>query len=135
LEADKQKLKVQLRASTWHAPKGQTFWSMPVQLDAFGGAAVVSVPCPPSDATTSRLSMTSLYVMSVTASQVNAKSLLLFEGLVSACLGHSSEVRHGQSGSIIHSSAGRQIMASHGFHQARHELIFFVCDRVEGSCY
>lgn len=67
----RRKLKLQLRASQICAPPGQTFWSDPVRLDALGGAAVVSVPCPLHKSPQS-LRQPAMYMLAVTASQVSA---------------------------------------------------------------
>ncbi len=70
---------VQLRLHESQAPFGQTFWSEAVHLDAFGGAAVVTVPCSASALQTENISalnvaaqkhLRSCYTLSVTARQV-----------------------------------------------------------------
>ncbi|KAK2078489.1 hypothetical protein QBZ16_003329 [Prototheca wickerhamii] len=68
------RLRLQLRASPLAAAPGQTYWSVPVTLDAQGGAAIVSVPCPDGGATGRagaghRLDRAAL-VLAVTASPV-----------------------------------------------------------------
>ena len=66
----RRKLKLQLRASQIQAPSGRTFWSTPVQLDAVGGAAVVSVPCPLQGPPSSTVDHRAAYMVAVTAAQV-----------------------------------------------------------------
>ena len=67
----RRKLKLQLRASQIQAPPGRTFWSTPVQLDAVGGAAVVSVPCPLQGPPSSAVDHRAAYMVAVTAAQVS----------------------------------------------------------------
>ena len=66
----RRKLDLQLRASQIRAPPGRTLWSSPVHLDALGGAAVVSVPCPMSGTASAVLDHRAAYVLAVTATQV-----------------------------------------------------------------
>ena len=75
---------VQLRLHESQAPFGQTFWSEAVHLDAFGGAAVVTVPCSASALQTENISalnvasqkhLRSCYTLSVTARQVGLSAV------------------------------------------------------------
>ena len=77
-------LKLQLRASQMCAPAGQTFWSSPVRLDALGGAAVVSVPCPMQNSAHS-LRSPAIYMLAITATQVGCHRQILS---LQRCLGN-----------------------------------------------
>lgn len=70
VEAHKQKVRLQLCATTATSQSGKAFWSDPVQLDALGGAAVVEAPCPMTAVTPSRKEALAGYRLAVTAVQV-----------------------------------------------------------------
>ena len=83
---------VQLRLHESQAPFGQTFWSEAVHLDAFGGAAVVTVPCSASALQTENISalnvaaqkhLRSCYTLSVTARQVGLSAVAVQESCMS----------------------------------------------------
>ena len=71
------RLRIQLRASPCAAPPGRTFWSSPVQLDALGAAAVVSVPAAMAARAGTPLDADSAIVVSLTAVEVRALSTCL----------------------------------------------------------
>ena len=64
------RLSLQLRASQIKAAAGGNLWSDSVQLDALGGAAVVSVPCPMQGPAAPKARYKSAYLLAVTAAQV-----------------------------------------------------------------
>ncbi len=70
----RRRLRVQLRVSNMRAPYGRSFWSEPLQLDALGGAAIVSVPCPGPSPSYAQPDARAAYALSVTASQVGLYS-------------------------------------------------------------
>ena len=103
---------VQLRLHESQAPFGQTFWSEAVHLDAFGGAAVVTVPCSASALQTENISalnvaaqkhLRSCYTLSVTARQVGSVLPLRWLGLSQHTNGGCSE--QPQKCAINHSAA------------------------------
>jgi hypothetical protein len=71
----RRRVRLQLRASSMHAPWGATYWSDAVQLDALGGAAVVSVPCPAAGPAHTLPDPRAAYMLTVTANQVLAGAL------------------------------------------------------------
>lgn len=66
----RRRLRVQLRVSNMRAPYGRSLWSEPLQLDALGGAAIVTVPCPGPSPSYAQPDARAAYALSVTASQV-----------------------------------------------------------------
>ena len=69
----RRRVRLQLRASSMRAPWGATYWSDAVQLDALGGAAVVSVPCPVAGpAHHAAPTRAAAYMLTVTANQVRS---------------------------------------------------------------
>ncbi|PSC70464.1 Methionine gamma-lyase isoform A [Micractinium conductrix] len=70
LQPHRQRLRLEIRATQCQAPPGRTYWSDPVELDALGGAAVVTVPSPLLPPTAAIPAARAAYQMSVTASQV-----------------------------------------------------------------
>lgn len=81
VEAHRQKVRLQLCATTATSQAGQPFWSSPVQLDALGGAAVVEAPCPMTAAPSHKEAQAG-FQLAVTAVQVES---CLF------CMEHASE--------------------------------------------
>ena len=75
----RRRLRVQLRVSNMRAPYGRSFWSEPLQLDALGGAAIVSVPCPGPSPSYAHPDARAAYALSVTASQASFLSCTLCE--------------------------------------------------------
>ena len=71
VEAHKQKVRLQLCATTATSSTGQPLWSSPVQLDALGGAAVVEAPCPITTIAASHREAQAGYQLAVTAVQVS----------------------------------------------------------------
>ena len=71
VEAHRQKVRLQLCATTATSPAGQAFWSSPVQLDALGGAAVVEAPCPMTAAPSHKEAQAG-FQLAVTAVQVES---------------------------------------------------------------
>lgn len=69
VEAHRQKVRLQLCATTATSQAGQPFWSSPVQLDALGGAAVVEAPCPMTAAPSHKEAQAG-FQLAVTAVQV-----------------------------------------------------------------
>lgn len=67
----RRRLRVQLRVSNMRAPYGRSFWSEPLQLDALGGAAIVSVPCPGPSPSYAHPDARAAYALAVTASQAS----------------------------------------------------------------
>lgn len=65
----RRKLRLQLRVTQMKAGHGRTFWSLPVRLDALGGAAIVAVPSP-IQSIGSAAAYKAGYIMAVTAKQV-----------------------------------------------------------------
>ena len=74
VEAHKQKVRLQLCATTATSATGQPLWSSPVQLDALGGAAVVEAPCPITMIAPSHREAQAGYQLAVTAVQVSLLS-------------------------------------------------------------
>ena len=70
VEAHKQKVRLQLCATTATSLSGSAFWSASVQLDAFGGADVVEAPCPMTSGTPSQKEAQAGYRLAVSAVQV-----------------------------------------------------------------
>ncbi len=70
VEAHRQKVRLQLCATTATSHSGKAFWSDSVQLDALGGAAVVEAPCPMTGGTSSQKEGQAGYRLAVTAVQV-----------------------------------------------------------------
>ena len=70
----RRRLRVQLRVSNMRAPYGRSFWSEPLQLDAQGGAAIVSVPCPGPSPSYAQPDARAAYALSVTANRVGLHS-------------------------------------------------------------
>ena len=70
VEAHRQRVRLQLCATTAISHAGKAFWSDPVQLDALGGAAVVDAPCPMTAVTPSLKEAQAGYRLAVTAVQV-----------------------------------------------------------------
>jgi hypothetical protein len=70
VEAHRQKVRLQLCATTATSHSGKAFWSDSVQLDALGGAAVVEAPCPMTGGTPSQKEAQAGYRLAVTAVQV-----------------------------------------------------------------
>jgi len=62
----------QVRASPYKADAGATYWSEPLQLDALGAAAVVTVPAPLQGLAAGAQAPNAAIVVSVTARQVPA---------------------------------------------------------------
>ena len=71
VEAHRQKVRLQLCATTATSSTGQPLWSSPVQLDALGGAAVVEAPCPMTAVAPSHRDAQAGYQLAVTAVQVH----------------------------------------------------------------
>ena len=71
VEAHRQKVRLQLCATTATSRAGQPFWSSPVQLDALGGAAVVEAPCPMTAAPSHKEAQAG-FQLAVTAVQVKS---------------------------------------------------------------
>ena len=65
----RRRLRVQLRVSNMRAPYGRSFWSEPLQLDAQGGAAIVSVPCSGPSPSYAQPDARAAYALSVTANR------------------------------------------------------------------
>jgi hypothetical protein len=63
-------LAVQVRASPYKATEGSSYWSEPLQLDALGAAAVVTVPAPLQGLASGTTAPNAAVVVSVTARQV-----------------------------------------------------------------
>lgn len=74
VEAHRQKVRLQLCATTATSQAGQPFWSNPVQLDALGGAAVVEAPCPMTAAPSHKEAQAG-FQLAVTAVQVGSAPL------------------------------------------------------------
>ena len=70
VEAHRQRVRLQLCATTAISQAGKAFWSDSVQLDALGGAAVVEAPCPMTAVTPSLKEAQAGYRLAVTAVQV-----------------------------------------------------------------
>ena len=70
VEAHRQRVRLQLCATTAISHAGKAFWSDPVQLDALGGAAVVEAPCPMTAVTPNLKEAQAGYRLAVTAVQV-----------------------------------------------------------------
>ncbi|KAA6426828.1 MAG: Vacuolar sorting-associated [Trebouxia sp. A1-2] len=70
VEAHRQKVRLQLCATTATSHSGKAFWSDSVQLDALGGAAVVEAPCPMTGGTPSQKEAQAGYRLAVTAIQI-----------------------------------------------------------------
>ncbi|KAL0051145.1 hypothetical protein WJX82_002690 [Trebouxia sp. C0006] len=70
VEAHRQKVRLQLCATTATSHSGKAFWSDSVQLDALGGAAVVEAPCPMTGGTSSQKEGQAGYRLAVTAVQI-----------------------------------------------------------------
>ena len=75
VEAHRQKVRLQLCATTATSQAGQPFWSSPVQLDALGGAAVVEAPCPMTAAPSHKEAQAG-FQLAVTAVQVESRTLI-----------------------------------------------------------
>ena len=63
------RLRLQIRATQCQAPPGRSYWSDPVELDALGGAAVVTVPSPLLPPTAAIPAARAAYMMSGEAGQ------------------------------------------------------------------
>ncbi|DBA81627.1 TPA: hypothetical protein ACH3X1_007382 [Trebouxia sp. C0004] len=70
VEAHRQKVRLQLCATTATSHSGKAFWSDSVQLDALGGAAVVEAPCPMTGGSPSQKEAQAGYRLAVTAVQI-----------------------------------------------------------------
>ena len=77
VEAHRQKVRLQLCATTATSHSGKAFWSDSVQLDALGGAAVVEAPCPMTGGTPSQKEAQAGYRLAVTAVQVCQVALIV----------------------------------------------------------
>jgi hypothetical protein len=77
VEAHRQKVRLQLCATTATSHSGKAFWSDSVQLDALGGAAVVEAPCPMTGGTSSQKEGQAGYRLAVTAVQVCHVTLIV----------------------------------------------------------
>ena len=77
VEAHRQRVRLQLCATTAISQAGKAFWSDSVQLDALGGAAVVEAPCPMTAVTPSLKEAQAGYRLAVTAVQVHLPCLLI----------------------------------------------------------
>ena len=71
VEAHRQRVRLQLCATTAISQAGKAFWSDSVQLDALGGTAVVEAPCPMTAVTPSLKEAQAGYRLAVTAVQVH----------------------------------------------------------------
>ena len=70
LPGQRRAVRLQLRATAGAAPRGQTYWSAPVALDALGGAAVVPVACPIVPTAGAHGYPRAAYLLSLTATRV-----------------------------------------------------------------